>query len=163
MIGDVNTYGGVGIVRSPAFDSGYTENIVDNRIAVVTDDYNKISANGIIIQVNSSNETTFSGKVHEIDATSNTVYIAEYLGPYTNNTNTGTALHSNGIADTPLDLTLSFRNETGQTIEINNPVEDNVTLSKYMQRTGEVYFMENFFPLARTDLSREEFKFVLEF
>lgn len=163
MIGDVNTYGGVGIVRTPSFDTGYSENIVDNRIAVVTDDYDKITANGTIIQVNSSNETTFSGKIHEIDATSNTVYIAEYLGPYTNNTDTGAALHTNNIADTPLDLTLSFRNETGQTIEINNPVEDNVTLSKYMQRTGEVYFMENFFPLARTDLSREEFKFVLEF
>lgn len=163
QIGDVNTYGGVGIVRAPQFDTGYTQEIVDNRIAVITDDYDKVTANGTIIQVNSSNETTFSGKVHEIDETSNTVYIAEYLGPYENNSATGTALHTNNNNDVPLDLTLPFRNETGQTIEINTPVGDNVTLSKYMQRTGEVYFMENFFPLARTDLSREEFKFVLEF
>lgn len=163
QIGDVNTYGGVGIVRSPEFDTSYTLPIVDNRIAVVTNEYDRLSANSTIIQVDSNNQTVFSGKVHEIDTSANTVYIAEYLGPYTNNAATGTALHTNGTNDVPLDLTLPFRNETGQTIEINSPIEDNVTLSKYMQRTGEVYFMENFFPLARTDLSREEFKFVLEF
>ena len=162
-IGDVNTYGGVGIVRSPSFDTGFTDTVVDNRIAVITNDFDKVSANGTIIQVDSNNETVFSGTVHEIDTSANTVYIAEYLGPYTNNANTGTALHTNNINDVPLDLTLPFRNETGQTININTPVGDNVILSKYMQRTGEVYFMENFFPLARTDLSREEFKFVLEF
>jgi len=162
QIGDVNTYGGVGIVRSPDFDTGFTANVFDNRIAVVTDDYNKLTANSTVIQVNSSNETTFSGKVHEVDETANTVYIAEYLGPFPNNAATG-QLHQNNTNDVPLDLTLPFRNETGQTININNPVTTNVTLSNYMQKTGEVYFMENFFPLARTDLSREEFKFVLEF
>tara|TARA_Y100000389_G_C17000010_1_gene289053 strand:+ start:91 stop:279 length:189 start_codon:yes stop_codon:yes gene_type:complete len=62
-----------------------------------------------------------------------------------------------------LDITLPFRNETGQVISINTPIADNITVSNYIQRTGEVYFMEDFFPLARTDLSREEFKFVLEF
>lgn len=164
-IGDVNTYGGIGIVRSPEFDDNFTDLVFDNRIAVVTDDYDKVSANGTVIQVDSNNDTVFSGKVHEIDATSNTIYIAEYLGPYPNNPSTGSTLHDNGTTnDVPLDLTLPFRNETGQTIVINtdngNPL---VTLSNYLQKTGEVYFMENFFPLARTDLSREEFKFVLEF
>ena len=164
QIGDVNTYGGVGIVRSPEFDTNFTANVFDNRIAVVTDDYSKVTANSTIIQVNSSNETVFSGKVHEVDASANTVYIAEYLGPYPNNANTGPVLHDNNTTnDVPLDLTLPFRNETGQILNINNPVTTNVTLSNYMQKTGEVYFMENFFPLARTDLSREEFKFVLEF
>jgi hypothetical protein len=162
-IGDSNTYGAVGVVRSPSFDTGFTDTIVDNRIAIITDDFDKVSANGTIIQVDSNNETVFSGVVHAIDTSANTVYVAEYLGPYTNNTATGTALHTNNTADVPLDLTLPLRNETGQTININTPVGDNVILSKYMQRTGEVYFMENFFPLARTDLSREEFKFVLEF
>ena len=101
------------------------------------------------------NETVFSGIVHEVDVNNNTFYVAEYMGPYPNNSSTG-----NG--DTSLDLTLPFRNETGQTITINSPVADNVTLSPYEQRSGEVYFMEDFFPLSRTDLSREEFKFVLE-
>jgi len=162
LIGDVNTYGGVGIVRSPEFDTGFTANIFDNRIAIVTDDYNKVTANSTIIQVDSNNDTIFSAKVHEVDESANTVYLAEYLGPYSNNANTG-QLHTNNTNDVPLDLNLPFRNETGQTININSPVASNVTLSNYMQKTGEVYFMENFFPLARTDLSREEFKFVLEF
>ena len=146
-----------------SFDTGFTDTIVDNRIAIITDDFDKVSANGTIIQVDSNNKTVFSGVVHAIDTTTKTVYVAEYLGPYTNNTATGTALHTSNTNDVPLDLTLPLRNETGQTININTPVGDNVILSKYMQRTGEVYFMENFFPLARTDLSREEFKFVLEF
>ena len=78
------------------------------------------------------------------------------MGPYVNNPSTGQG-------DTSLDLTLSLRNETGQTITINSPIASNVTLSPYTQRSGEVYFMENFFPLPRTDLSREEFKIVLEY
>lgn len=174
-IGDVNTYGGVGIVRSPEFDSvsdrnwrsgqantAPVPNIFDNRVAVVTDDYNKVSANSTIIQIDTNNDTVFSAKVHEIDESANTIYLAEYLGPYSNNANTG-QLHTNNTNDVPLDLNLPLRNEAGQTININSPVASNVTLSDYMQKTGEVYFMENFFPLARTDLSREEFKFVLEF
>ena len=162
-IGDTNTYGGIGIVRTPDFDTGFTDAVFDNRIAIVTDDYDKVTSNNTIIQVNSSNETVFSGKVHEVDETSNTVYIAEYMGPYPNNGSTGSTLHTDNINDVSLDLTLPFRNETGQTIEINTPIVNNVTLSPYIQKTGEVYFMEDFFPLARTDLSREEFKFVLEF
>lgn len=154
-IGDTNTYAGVGIVRGPSF-ANTAPLIFDNRIAVTTDDIDKVTANTVLIQLNSDNEIIFSAQVHEVDATSNTIYLAEYMGPYQNNPVTGEG-------DTSLDLTLPFRNETNQTIQINSPVEDNVIMSEYIQRTGEVYFMENFFPLTRTDLSREEFKFVLEF
>ena len=81
------------------------------------------------------------------------MFIAEYNGPYQNAAN----------SDISLDTSLPFRNETGQTIEINTPVDNNIIKPEYIQRTGKVYFMEDFFPLARTDLSREEFKIVLEF
>jgi len=154
LIGDTNTYAAVGIVKTPAFD-GAAPTVFDNRIAITTDDIGNVTANTTVIQLNSDNETVFSGVVHEVDVNNDTFYIAEYMGPYPNNSATG-----NG--DTSLDLTLPFRNETGQTITINSPVADNVTLSPYEQRSGEVYFMEDFFPLSRTDLSREEFKFVLE-
>lgn len=154
-IGDTNSYTGVGIVRTPDF-TGSSPDVFDNRIAITSDDIDRVTANSIVIQTDSDGVTVFSAKVHEVDSSSNTFYIAEYLGPYPNNANTG-----NG--DTPLDLTLPFRNETGQTITINSPEANNVIMSQYVQRTGEVYFMENFFPLLRTDLSREEFKFVLEF
>lgn len=154
-IGDTNTYGAVGIVRSPSF-ANTAPDIFDNRIAITTNDYEKVSANNTVTQINSDNEIIFSAKVHEVDESANTIYLAEYMGPYKNNANTG-----NG--DISLDLTLPLRNETGQLIQINTPSVDNIVVSQYLQRTGEVYFMEDFFPLARTDLSREEFKFVLEF
>jgi len=154
-IGDTNTYAGVGIVKNPEF-AGASPEVFDNRIAIVTDDIDRVTANTTIIQLDSNNETVFSGIVHEVDASSNTFFIAEYMGPYQNNGSTGEG-------DTSLDLNLPFRNDIGQTIQINSPVASNVTLSEYIQRSGEVIFMENFFPLERTDLSREEFKFVLEY
>lgn len=155
QIGATNTYGAIGLVRNPEFD-GTAPGIFDNRIAIVTSDIGNVTLNSTVTQVNSQNKTVFSGVVHEIDAPNSTFYLAEYMGPYVNNPSTGQG-------DISLDLTLPLRNETGQTITINSPVADNVTLSPYTQRSGEVYFMENFFPLPRTDLSREEFKIVLEY
>jgi len=169
-IGDKNTYGAIGIVRSPTFkdisgaatwrsgqaNTATEPDIFDNRLAIKTDDYARLNANSTITQVNVNNDVVFSAQVHEIDATSNTVFLAEYVGPYRNN-----ALVGNG--DTSFNPNLAITSNTGQRITINNPIADNVIYSDYKQRTGEVYFMEDFFPLARTDLSREEFKFVLEF
>ena len=88
--------------------------------------------------------------------TSNTVYIAEYTGRYPSNA-------SSGFGDTSFDLNLPLRNSAGTLIQITTPVANNVVFSEYIQRTGEVYYMEDFFPLERNDLSREEFKIVLEF
>ena len=169
-IGDKNTYGCIGIVRSPTFkdmsgiptwrsgqaNTATEPDVFDNRIAIITDDYGRLNANSTITQVNVNNDIVFQAQIHEIDETSNTVFLAEYVGPYRNN-----ALVGNG--DTSFDPNLAITSNTGQRITINNPIADNVIYSDYKQRTGEVYFMEDFFPLARTDLSREEFKFVLEF
>ena len=169
-IGDKNTYGCIGIVRSPTFkdmsgiptwrsgqaNTATEPDVFDNRIAIITDDYGRLNANSTITQVNVNNDIVFQAQIHEIDETSNTVFLAEYIGPYRNN-----ALVGNG--DTSFDPNLAITSNTGQRITINNPIADNVIYSDYKQRTGEVYFMEDFFPLARTDLSREEFKFVLEF
>ena len=169
-IGDTNTYGCIGIVRSPTFkdmtgvetwrsgqaNTATEPDVFDNRIAIITDDYARLNANSTITQVNVNNDVVFEAKIHEIDKTSNTVFLAEYIGPYRNN-----ALIGNG--DTSFNPNLAITSNTGQRITINNPIEDNVIYSDYKQRTGEVYFMEDFFPLARTGLSREEFKFVLEF
>lgn len=168
-IGDENTYGAIGIVRAPEFrdvgpgvwrsgqaNTAPEPNVFDNRIAIVTNEYGKLTANSTITQVDASNEITFSAKVHQIDAAANTVYLAEYMGPFVNNV-------VDGNKDTSFNPNLTIRTDGGQTIAINNPVADNIIYSDYIQRSGEVYFMEDFFPLARTDLSREEFKFVLEF
>lgn len=151
-IGATNTYSSVGVVRNPEF-ANTSPTIFDNRIAVTTDDVDKVLVNGLLTQVDVNNDVSFSAKVHEVDYSSNTIYLAEYSGPYQNVANTSISL----------DETKPFRNESGQTIRINTPTEQNIVFSEYIQRTGKVYFMEDFFPLARTSLSREEFKFVLEF
>ena len=172
-LGGVNTYGSIGIVRSPSFRDGplastpgpnwrstsalgLKPEVFDNRIAIVTNDHVSLTANSTITQIDVDNNVTFKAQVHEIDATSNTVYLAEYMGPYPNRKVVG-----NG--DTSFNPDSDITSDSGQKIAINNPVASNVTYSDYIQRTGEVYFMEDFFPLARTELSREEFKFVLEF
>ena len=152
QIGATNTYATVGIVKNPEF-ANTAPGVFDNRIAITTDDIGKVEENTTVNQINDNNEIIFSGIVHEVDLSSNTMFIAEYNGPYQNVGNT----------DISLDTSVPFRNETGQPIEINTPVDNNIIKSEYIQRTGKVYFMEDFFPLARTDLSREEFKIVLEF
>lgn len=172
-IGGTNTYGSIGIVRAPTFRDGpvadpagpnwrngatlgLKPDVFDNRIAIVTDDYVSLTANSTVTQIDVENNVTFNAQVHEIDESSNTVYLAEYMGPYQNR-----KLVGNG--DTSFNPDADITSDTGQKIAINNPVASNVTYSDYIQRTGEVYFMEDFFPLARTETSREEFKFVLEF
>lgn len=147
LIGATNNYSSIGIVKNPQFD-GSAPTVFDNRIAVTTDDIAAVVVNTIVNQFDINNNITFKGKVHEIDEENNTFYIAEYNGPYPKIEAT----------DTSLDETKSLRNATGQLIGINS-----ITTSPYAQRTGEVYFLEDFIPLPRTDQSREEFKFVLEF
>lgn len=158
-IGATNTYSHVGLVKNPIFKpdpetaNTASPNVFDNRLVVVTDDYQNAIVNDIVTQVNINNETVFKGKIHAVDETSNTIYISEYMGPYPNSSN----------SDISFDSTLPIINSTGQRIQINTPVANNVIESRYTQRSGTVYFMEDFFPLTRTKTSREEYKLVLEF
>ena len=159
QIGASNSYSVIGIVKNPEFtedlETANTDspNVFDNRIAITTNDYAKAVLNTRLIQLDSDNNITFSGKVHEVDDSSNTVYLSEYMGPYVNISNN----------DISLNPSISLRNETGQLIQINSPTANNVIESRYTQRTGTVYFFEDFFPLTRSRTSREEYKLVLEF
>lgn len=169
QIGATNTYGMVGIVKNPLFantasgtfgvyDANTSPTVFDNRIAIVTDNIDRVTANSVVSQYNANNQVVFSGIVHEVDLTSNTMYIAEYMGPYRNGANV-----SINYLGTSLSSELPFRNETGQTIQINTPANTNIIVSPYIQRSGRVYYIRDFFPLPRNEASREEFKFVLEF
>lgn len=158
-IGATNSYSVIGIVKNPQFttdpETANTDfpDVFDNRISIVTDDYQRAVVNSRLIQLDSENNIKFSGKVHQVDETSNTVYLSEYMGPYVNMANN----------DISLDPSIVLRNETGQLIQINSPTANNVIESRYTQRSGTVYFMEDFFPLTRSRTSREEYKLVLEF
>ena len=157
-IGATNTYSHRGVIKNPEFwsasaNSANTPTVFDNRIAITTDQFAFATVDALLTQVDSDNNVTFAGKVHEVDATSNTVYLSSYMGPYQNIAD----------SDTSFDNTVKLVNPQGQRITINSPQANNTIMSDYVQRSGEVYFMEDFVPLARTETSREEYKLVLEF
>lgn len=158
-IGSTNNYSHLGIVKEPEWEtantdsSSYAPDVFDNRIKVVTDDYGSVVVNEVLTQIDDDNQTCFAAKVHEIDASANTIYLYDYNrihAPVENN-------------DIAFDTTADFQNESGVTITINSPVANNVTESPLTQRSGLVYFMEDFSPLERTQQSREEYKLLLEF
>jgi len=161
QIGQTNTFSYIGVVKNPEFrdanndvlPANSTPEIFDNRIAVTTDGYTLVNQNDIITQTDLNNEVVFTAKVHEVDADSNTIFLSEYMGPYVNTVNN----------DISLDYTKKFVIPTGQKIAINTPEANNVVESSYTQRSGLVYFMEDFIALERTPASREEYKLVLEF
>ena len=158
-IGKSNTYSAVGLVKNPTFtpDPANTQitespDIFDNRIKVTTNDYGKVEVNTLVKQVDVDNNKTFEARVHAIEASSNSIFLCSYMGPYVNEANN----------DISLDPTRDLINATGQRLTINTPVANNIVESRYTQRSGEVYFMEDFVPLERTETSREEYKLVLE-
>ena len=159
QIGKSNSYSVVGLIKNPEFGPDPANNqitdspdIFDNRIEIITNDYGKVTTNSLVKQVDVDNNTVFEGRVHSVKASSNSVFICSYMGPYVNQANN----------DIPLDPTKDLINPTGQRIKINTPVANNIIESRYTQRSGEVYFMEDFVPLERTETSREEYKLVLE-
>ena len=161
QIGATNTFSYIGIVKNPEFRNANndvlaansTPEIFDNRIAITTDGYNLVNQNDIITQTNLNNDIVFTAKVHEVNEASNTIFLSEYMGPYVNSVNN----------DISLDYTKKFVIPTGQKIAINTPEANNVIESSYTQRSGLVYFMEDFIAFERTAASREEYKLVLEF
>ena len=161
QIGKTNTFSTIGVVKNPEFQyangmvipSSNTPGVFDNRIAITTNDYAYVEQNDIIVQLNADNEEIFSAKVHEVKASANTIYLSEYMGPHVNQTD----------SDISLDRTKKFVNPTNQKLAINTPVANNIVESLYTQRTGYVYFMEDFIAFERSETSREEYKLVLEF
>ena len=158
QIGSEGSYSFIGIVKNPEFvsssaNSANTPTVFDNRIEIVTDNISYAVEGDSITQLNSSNKVTFTGKIHEVVDSANTVYISNYMGPFANQANN----------DISFDPTAAIVNSTGQRIIINSPQANNTIESDYIQRSGQVYFMEDFVPLVRTRTSREEYKLVLEF
>ena len=158
QIGSESSYSNIGIVKNPEFvsasaNTANTPDVFDNRIKIVTNDIIYAIEGDVVTQLDSSNKITFTGKIHEVDDTANTAYISNYMGPFTNQANN----------DISFDPTAAIVNSTGQRIIINSPQANNTIESDYIQRSGQVYFMEDFVPLVRTRTSREEYKLVLEF
>lgn len=168
-----NDFTSIGIVKNPEFKNTGNNNIFDNRIELALDSHS-LSVNEIVTQIETDvnspfyNEVIFSGKVHEVS--NNFVYICEYMGPYPNST----SFANTDFSDISLNINLPIRSADNQILNINTdnnpeyPLEYDIdypgfSISPYVQRTGEVYYMNSFFPITRTQESRERFKILLEF
>jgi hypothetical protein len=92
------------------------------------------------------------------------------MGAYPNST----SFANTDFSDISLNINLPIRSSQNQILSINTdndpayPPEYDISypgfsISPYVQRTGEVYYMNNFFPITRTEESREQFKILLEF
>ena len=160
QIGASGSYSAIAIVKNPSFkedwvtaNGGDLPDIFDNRLQIITDQYNRATQGTILSQRTADNEVFFEAYVHGVSSSANTVYLSNYMGPYQNSAN----------SDISLDTSTNLFNELNQIIRINTPVANNVIESPYVQRTGTIYYMEDFFPLTRSKASREEYKLVLEF
>ena len=166
-----NDFTSIGIVKNPLFKNVANNDIFDNRIELALDDHS-LAVNEIVTQIETDpssafyNQVTFSGKVHAVS--NNFVYICEYIGPYPNSTS------NTDFSDISLNINLPIRSADNQILNINTdnnpeyPLEYDInypgfSISPYVQKTGEVYYMNSFFPITRTEESREQFKILLEF
>jgi len=140
----VNSFSKIGLVKNPEFTSN--TDIFDNRIEVEVVTTESFTVNEQITQVDTNNEVAFSSILHEISA--NTIYLTDYHGPYENAANTSFSIDPN----------LFLTDSQGNLIEINT-----ITYPTYEPKTGDVYYMNDFFPIERNEDSRELFKIIIEF
>lgn len=161
-----NDFGSVGIVRNPEFKVFPGPQVFDNRIEL-SFTANPLVANEFVTQIETANtssqfynEVRFRGKVHDVSG--NTAFICEYMGPYPNDVNDNQALYANtDFSDISLRLDLPLLTSQNQILSINT--SNGFTVSPYVQRTGEVYYMNSISPITRTESSREQFKILLGF
>lgn len=161
-----NEFSSVGIVRNPEFKVLPSPQLFDNRIELTLSE-NPLEANEIVTQIETANtdsqfynEIRFQGKIHEVSG--NTIFICEYMGPYPNDVNDNQSLYANtDFSDISLRLDLPLLSSQNQILNINT--SSGFTISPYVQRTGEVYYMNSLSPIARTENSREQFKILLGF
>lgn len=165
-----NFFSKVGLVKDPEFFYDDTSNtavsnteifetevveIFDNRIKVEVESVNNIQIDTLITQVEDG-EVVFEARVHDIEVanTVSSVYLSEYNGPYQKYLTT----------DTPLRPDLPLVTPEGELVNINT-INDEAIIeySQYVQRSGEVYYMNDFTSIERTNNSTEQFKIVLEF
>lgn len=171
-----NDFASVGIVKNPEFKVFPNPSVFDNRIEIIIDAHS-LSVNDVITQVETANtssdfynKTRFAGKVHSV--TGDVVNLCEYMGPYPND---APDVANTDFSDISLKISLPLLSPDSETLVINtdnspaypsgydSSTYPGFALSSYVQRTGEVLYMNNFVAVARTSNSKEQFKILLEF
>jgi hypothetical protein len=169
-----NKFASVGVVKNPDFKVYPNPDIFDNRIELALDEHS-LEVGETVSQIETDtnsefyNKTIFFGNVHEIS--NNVIYVSEYMGAFPNN---DTPFANTDISDISLNFNLPLISSKNRILSINTdndpayPAEygaeyPGFSVSPYVQRSGEVYYMSKFFPVQRTSESREQFKIILEF
>lgn len=175
FIPTTNDFASIGIVKNPQFKELETPDIFDNRIAIALDSHT-LSVNEFVTQIDTDvdrqdsdffNQVRFRAKVHEIDG--DVIYLCEYMGPYPNDIDgTSNPIYANtDFSDISLDINLPLLSPQNQILNINTDdtpeIPNGFSLSPYVQRTGEVYYMSDFSPITRSSTASEQFKILLEF
>jgi hypothetical protein len=140
-----NQYSKIGLVRNPEFSSNTEIEVFDNRLQLELNSTSGLFVGETVSQLQ-DNKIIFEAIIHEIDA--NTLYLAEYMGPYPEYESTGISLNPN----------LNILSSQSVLFDINNTI-----IPDYNQRTGEIYYMVDFESVERTSESNEEYKILLEF
>lgn len=148
-IPNTNTYSKVGLVKEPVFSTS-TPVAFDNRIRIEVASVTGLNQNDLINQT----ETNFFAKIHELDSINNYIYVTEYYGPYSDQSETAAFYLSN---ITPLNNTLPIETPVGRIDVIG------VTYPTYINGSGDVLYIKDFYQIARTSDLSEQFKFILEF
>jgi hypothetical protein len=129
-------YSKVGLVKNPVFESSFSDATFDNRIKMVL---SFIPGNMNVGDEVSQGQVR--GIVHEIDVSTDTIFIAEYDGPY----------NEIFVVNQPL----RHRNI--------NYVINSIDNSPYESRSGDVLTISDLTPIERSTDRSEQIKIILDF
>jgi len=164
IIPTTNVFGSVGIVKNPEFKTSNTAPDIFNNTLEVLLNGHSLEVDEYVTQIETNpesefyNKITFSARVNEISG--NTIRLSEYMGPYPNGLNTANTAYD--FSDISINSELPLYSSRDEIIVINT-AEDAIKPSDYIQRSGDVYYMNSFQPITRTEASREQIKVIIEF
>lgn len=147
-----NTYSKIGLVKTPEFRILETPDRFDNRIKIRTETTDQLSVGQVLFQL-VDNEITFSSKIHELSNTE--IWLYDFNNDFAN--------YANG--DFSLNPSIPLRTNTGSIVLIDTDdlLQPIVDYPPYIQRTGEILYINTFGEVERTETSNEKYKILLQF
>ena len=140
-IPSVGSYAKIGVVKNPEFTESFADATFDNRIKIELSIFTG-NIQSVNIQVgNEILQGNISAVIHEIDAETNSIYVIDYEGPYSE------------IFDENLPIRIN-----GADFNINT-----IEYSAYKSRTGRVLTVSDVTPIERDEERSEQIRLILDF
>jgi hypothetical protein len=146
-----NFYTKIGLVRDPQFVAASPARF-DNRLSVIVENTSVVNVNDTLVQL-VNNEVTFRCKVHS--KTEDTLFLYDF----------NTELPNVGVTDYSIDPSLPLRTVNGEIIQITVDEfdEPQIQYPEYIQRTGEILYINSFGQIERTTETLEKYRIILQF